>query len=101
MSIYMTAQYQVHPNQVEKTKESIRQLVKHVKASEPFTTTYIVQQQILNPSGFMHILKFENEAALKTQQSSPASAQFIQTVYPETLKPIELMEYNLIATINS
>ena len=55
MSIYMTAQYQVHPNQVEKTKESIRQLVKHVKAGEPFTTTYIVQQQILNPSGFMHI----------------------------------------------
>jgi quinol monooxygenase YgiN len=48
----------------------------------------------------MHILRFEDETALKTHQSSPASAQFVQTVYPQTLKPIEFMEYNLIATIN-
>jgi hypothetical protein len=38
---------------------------------------------------------------VKTHQSLPASAQFVQTVYPQTLKPIEFMEYNLIATINS
>ncbi len=49
MPIYMTAQYQVHPNQVEKTKDSIRQLVEHVKVHEPFTTIYIAQQQILTP----------------------------------------------------
>ena len=65
MPIYMTAQYQVHPSQVEKTKGSVRQLVEHVKTSEPFTTIYIAQQQILNPSRFMHILRFEDEAALK------------------------------------
>jgi len=100
MPIYMTAQYQVHPSQVEKTKGSVRQLVEHVKTSEPFTTLYIAQQQILTPSRFMHILRFEDETALKTHQSSPASAQFVQTVYPQTLKPIEFMEYNLIATIN-
>ena len=49
MPIYMTAQYQVHPNQVEKTKESARQLVKHVKTSEPFTTIYIAQQENIEP----------------------------------------------------
>ena len=100
MAIYMTAQYQVHPDKVEQTKTNIRRLVEHVKVHEPFTTIYIAQQQILNPSGFMHILRFEDEAALKTHQSSPASAQFVQTVYPQTLKPIEFMEYKLIATIN-
>ena len=96
----MTAQYQVCPNKVNKTKDSIRQLVRHVKLHEPLTTIYIAQQQILNPSKFMHILRFEDESALKVHQSSPASADFVQSVYPETLKPIDFMEYNLIATVN-
>jgi len=97
----MTAQYQVYPNKVNKTKDSIRQLVSHVKLHEPLTTIYIAQQQILNPSKFMHILRFEDESALKVHQSSPASANFVQSVYPETLQPIDFMEYNLIATVNS
>ena len=96
----MTAQYQVYPNKVNKTKDSIQQLVRHVKLHEPLTTIYIAQQQILNPSKFMHILRFEDESALKAHQSSPASADFVQSVYPETLKPIDFMEYNLIATVN-
>ena len=100
MPIYMTARYQVHPNKVEHTKSSIRQLVEHVKAHEPFTTIYIAQQEILDSSKFMHILRFEDETALKIHQSSPASAQFVRTVYPQTIKPIEFGEYNLIATIN-
>ena len=100
MPIYMTAQYQVYSNKVNRTKDSIRQLVQHVKLHEPLTTIYIAQQQILNPSKFMHILRFEDELALKVHQSSPASANFVQSVYPVTLKPIDFMEYNLIATVN-
>ena len=64
MPIYMTAQYQVYPNKVNKTKDSIRQLVRHIKLHEPLTTIYIAQQQILNPSKFMHILRFEDEKDL-------------------------------------
>ena len=100
MPIYMTAQYQVHPNQAEKTKKAIRSLVEHVKENEPLTTIYIAQQEILNPSKYLHILRFESETALKIHQSSPASARFVQTVYPETVKPIEFCEYNLVATAN-
>ena len=100
MPIYMTARYQVHPDKVEQTKTSIRQLVKHVKAHEPLTTIYIAQQEILNPSKFIHILRFEDETALKTHQNSPASARFVKKMYPEALKPFEFMEYNLIATVN-
>lgn len=100
MPIYITAQYQVHPKKVEQTKDSIQQLVEHVKVHEPLTTIYIAQQEIMNPSKFMHILRFEDEAALTIHQSSPASARFVKTVYPQTLKPIEFVEYNLIATVN-
>ncbi len=100
MAIYITAQYQVEPNKVEQTKDSVRRLVEHVKVHEPLTTLYVAQQEILNPAKFMHILRFEDENALAIHQSSPASARFVQTVYPEMLKPIELMEYKLVATIN-
>ena len=100
MAIYITAQYQVQTNKVEETKDSIRELVKHVKMHEPLTTIYIAQQEILNPAKFMHLLRFEDESALRTHQSSLASAQFVKKVYPEALKPFEFMEYNLIATIN-
>ena len=100
MPIYITAQYQVKPAKVEQTKDSVRQLVKHVKMHEPLTSIYIAQQEVLNPSKFMHVLRFEDETALAAHQSSPASAHFVKTVYPATLKPMEFMEYNLIATIN-
>ena len=100
MPIYMTARYQVRSDKVEQTKTNIRQLVKHVKANEPLTTIYIAQQEILNPSKFIHILRFEDEIALRNHQNSPASARFAQKVYPEAIKPFEFMEYNLIATIN-
>ena len=100
MAIYMTAQYQVHPSKIEKVKESISSLVAHVKNHEPLTTIYIAQQEILDSSKFMHILRFEDEAALRIHQNSPASAQFVRTAYPQTIRPIEFREYNLIATIN-
>jgi len=100
MPIHMTARYQIHPDKVEQTKDSILQLVKHVKLHEPFTTTYIALQEILNPSKFIHILRFDDETALTTHQNSAASAQFVKKVYPEALKPLEFMEYNLIATVN-
>lgn len=100
MPIYMTARYQVQPQAVDQTKQSIRELVEHVKLYEPLTTLYIAQQEILNPARFMHLLRFEDESALKIHQSSPASARFVQAVYPETLQPVEFMEYNLVATIN-
>ena len=59
----MTAQYQVHPSQIKKVKESIRSLVTHVKNHEPLTTIYIAQQEILDSSKFMHILRFEDEVS--------------------------------------
>ena len=100
MAIYITAQYQVPSNYIEQTKTNIQQLVENVKEHEPLTTIYIAQQEILTPSKFMHILRFDDEAALSTHQNSPASAEFVKKMYPEALEPFEFMEYNLIATVN-
>ena len=98
MPILMTARYQIRPHAIDRCKKAIQVLVNHVKENEKETLFYMAQQEILNPSKYMHILRFEDEAALKIHQSSPASARFVKTVYPETVKPLEFMEYRIFAS---
>jgi len=93
----MTARYRVRPHFVEECKRVIRELVEYVNSHEPGTTLYLAQQDILDPMSFQHLLIFENEAALAAHQQSPASARFVQAVYPEAIKPLEFNEYDLFA----
>lgn len=97
MPICMTARYRVRPHFVDECKRVIQQLVEHVKVNEPGTTLYLAKQDILDPTSFQHLLIFEDEAALAIHQQSPASARFVQAVYPEAIKPLEFNEFNLFA----
>ncbi len=97
MPICMTARYRVRPHFIEPCKKIVRELVEHVRNNEPGTTLYLAQQDILDPSSFQHLLIFENEAALAVHQRSKASERFVQAVYPETVKPIEFTELNILA----
>ena len=47
--------------------------MQHVKLHEPLTTINIAQQQRLNPSEFMHILRFEDESAFEMFRIACAS----------------------------
>ena len=98
MLVHITAHYQVQPFAVDKCIRAVQQLVDYVKEHEPQTLFYLANQEIDEPTKFLHIIVFENESGLKTHQSSPASKKFVETVYPETLKPLEFMEYNIFAS---
>jgi len=98
MPICMTASYRVRPHFVEECKRIIQELIEHVEANEPGTTLYLAKQDVLDPMSFQHLLIFEDEAALARHQQSPASARFVEKVYPEALKPLEFHEYNLFAS---
>jgi len=100
MSIYMTARFRVKRHAIEKCRQALKDLVAHVRENEPRTIVYLAQQEIADPSSFLSVLIFENEAGLLMHQNSPASAQFVDTVYPETLAPIEFTEYNVVADRN-
>lgn len=97
MPICMTARYRVRPHFTEACKNTVQDLVEHVKAKEPGTLFYLAKQEILNPRAFQHLILFENEAALAIHQSSKASERFVNALYPETVEPVEFMEYNIIA----
>ena len=98
MLIHITARYQVRRAAIEKCCQAVQELVAFVKENEPKTLFYLANQELLDPTRFLHILVFEDEVALKIHQSSNASARFVATVYPETVKPIEFMEYQIFAS---
>ena len=98
MLVNITARYQVRAEAVDKCVRAVQTLVEYVKKNEPLTLFYIASQEIMDPTRFFHLLVFENELGLKKHQSSPASKLFVETVYPEALKPLEFMEYNLFAS---
>ena len=98
MLVNITARYQVNTQAIDKCVRAVQDLVGYVKENEPLTLFYLANQEILDPTRFFHIIIFENELGLNKHQNSPASKIFVDTVYPETLKPLEFMEYNIFAS---
>jgi len=87
----------VRPEALEKCIRAVNDLVNYVKKNEPKTLFYIANQEVLDATKFFHNIVFEDEIGLKLHQSSHASAKFVETVYPEALKPLEFQEYNVFA----
>ena len=98
MLLPITARYQVRPEAVEKCVRAVQRLVDYVKENEPLTLFYLANQETADPTRFFHVIVFENEQGLRAHQSSPASREFVDTVYPEALQPLEFMEYNIYAS---
>ena len=96
--IHIIGKYKVRRQAVDKCFRAVEELVEYVRKNEPKTLFYLANQEVLDPTQFLHILVFEDEFGLKIHQSSPASARFVETVYPEAIKPPEFMEYNIFAS---
>ena len=63
MAIYQTGGYRVKPEAVEKVKRAIEVFVKYVQENEPGTKMYLAWQEKNDPTRFLHLFIFENEAA--------------------------------------
>jgi quinol monooxygenase YgiN len=83
MPIYTIAQYRVRPGGVDKVKRAIENFVQYVQANEPNTRMYFAWQQESDPTRFVHLFIFENEAALKVHSQSAAVKKFEAAYRPE------------------
>ena len=63
MPIYQTATYRVKPQAVDKVRQAIKEFVQYVQANEPGTRMYVAWQQQDDPTRFIHLFIFEDEAA--------------------------------------
>jgi quinol monooxygenase YgiN len=81
--IHQTAHYQVNASAVDKVKAAIAEFVDYVAASEPGSTMYTAWQQQDDPTRFVHLFEFADEAAHQAHGGSGAVRRFEAVYGPE------------------
>ena len=98
MPIYQTGGYQVKPSAVNKVKKAIREFVAHVQANEPGMQMYLAWQQKNDPTRFLHLFIFADEAAQTLHGQSEAVKRFESVYSPELVgREVVFTDYELIS----
>jgi quinol monooxygenase YgiN len=99
MPIYQTAHYQVRASAVEKVMAAIAEFVDYVAKNEPGSRMYTAWQRKDDPTKFVHLFEFADEAAHRAHGASAAVRQFEAVYGPELADgPVVFTDYVLIAT---
>ena len=102
MPIYQTAHYQVNPAAVGKVKAAITEFVQYVAANEPGSLMYTAWQSQDDPTRFVHLFEFADEAARVTHGGSAAVRRFEGIYGPELVGgPVVFTDYVVIAANTS
>jgi quinol monooxygenase YgiN len=97
--IYQTAHYQVNAAAVEKVKAAIVEFVEYVAKNEPGTRVYTAWEQKDDPTKFVHLFEFADEAAHEGHGGSEAVRQFEAVYRPELVGgPVVFTDYLMVAT---
>jgi quinol monooxygenase YgiN len=100
--IYQTAHYQVNAGAVDKVKAAIGEFVKYVTEHEPCTRIYTAWQQQSDPTKFVHLFEFADEAAHQAHGASVAVRKFEEVYQPELAAgPVVFTDYLQIASNQS
>ena len=83
MTICQTGGYQVKPSAVDKVKQAIKEFVQYVRANEPGTQMYLAWQEKSDPTRFLHLFIFADEAAQTRHGQSEAVRRFESVYSPE------------------
>jgi quinol monooxygenase YgiN len=83
VAIFQTAHYQVNPAAVDKVKAAITEFVDYVASNEPGTRMYAAWQQADDPTRFVHLFEFADEAAHQAHGRSAAVRKFEAVYQPE------------------
>ena len=99
MPIYQTAHYQVRASAVEKVKAAIAEFVAYVAEHEPGSRMYTAWQQEDDPTKFVHLFEFADEAAHQAHGRSDAVRQFEAVYVPELVAgPVVFTDYRQVAS---
>jgi quinol monooxygenase YgiN len=98
MVIYQTAEYRVRSAGVETVKRAIEAFVGYVRANEPGTRMYAAWQRQDDPTRFVHLFIFEDEAAQKAHSESAAVSRFEEIYRPELVGgDVVFTDFDLVA----
>lgn len=98
MPIYQTGGYQVKPSAVNKVKQAIKEFVAYVESNEPGTQMYLAWQEKKDPTRFLHLFIFADEAAQSRHGKSEAVKRFESVYSPELVGgDVVFTDYELIS----
>ena len=98
MPIYQTGAYRVRASAVHKLKQAIKEFVAYVQANEPGTHMYLAWQQKDDPTHFLHLFIFEDEAAQTRHGQSEAVKRFEAIYSPELAGgDVVFTDYEMVA----
>lgn len=83
--MYGTARFSLKPEALDRCRSAIEEFVTYVRDNEPGTELYLSLQDAEEPTRFLHVMIFEDEAAEKTHTNSEAVDRFTGTLYPKTV----------------
>ncbi len=99
MPIYQTAHYQVKPSAVETVREAIEEFVAYVAENEPGSRMYTAWQAKDDPTRFVHLFIFADEAAHRAHGESEAVRRFESIYSPELVGgPVVFTDYVQVAS---
>ena|SRR5438105_1369946 len=98
MPIFQTGGYQVNPSAVNKVKQAIEEFVHYVHTNEPGTQMYLAWQEKSDPTRFLHLFIFADEAAQTRHGQSEAVRRFESVYSPELVgREVVFTDYELIS----
>jgi quinol monooxygenase YgiN len=98
MAIFQTASYQVNEDAIEAVKGAIVEFVAYVSGNEPGTIMYRAWQEENDPTKFVHLFEFADEAAQRKHGESEEVRKFESVYQPElTAGPVVFTDHLQIA----
>lgn len=98
MPIFQTGGYQVKSSALKKVKQAIKDFVQYVGSNETGTKMYLAWQRKDDPTRFLHLFIFEDEAAQTQHGESEAVKRFEAAYSPELVGgDVVFTDYEMVA----
>ncbi len=96
--IRQLARYEIRAAALPAVRQAIDEFVAYIRTHEPGTLRYDVWQEQGDPTRFVHIFTFRDQAAHDAHSRSDEVKRFAGILYPQCLAPVEFVDYDLVAT---
>ena len=97
MAIFRIARYSVRPEGIAACQQVIHRTVAAVKAHEPTTLLYVALQDAADPTQFVHISAYTDEAAMQRHvEGEVMLADFRTNLFPFIADPTLFTHYVLL-----
>jgi quinol monooxygenase YgiN len=92
-----TARFTVHPEARERCEAAIREFVTALD-DEPGTRVYVALRESGDPTRFLHVMVFDDEAADERHRRAGHTRRFVEELYPHTLEGVALNDFTMVST---